>query len=135
MTMALCMELIAMKILPGKISTNTFGVASNNLSRVMSLIEERMTLPNLVPGTLNIEIEKEYIVKSDAIISPHEYGFQETIKLQRCLINGYKAIIMRPDTHETRPNWGHGKSHLELMSPYHLRDTLEGNNDWWCSGK
>lgn len=136
-----------MKTLRGYICSNTFGVASRNLSGVMSLIETRMGLFNLTPGTLNVRIQEDYIVMPDATISPQEYGLPETIKLQRCLISGYKAIIMRPDTHETRPNWGHGKAHLELMSHFHLRNTLglkdgdkveiqvEGNDEWWISGK
>lgn len=109
-----------MKILRGKISGSTFGVAANNLRGVMHLIQARMGLDKLQPGTLNVIIEEEYIVVADAIISPEEYGnpagIPETIKLQRCLVSGMKAIIMRPDTHETLPNWGHGPGHLELMS-------------------
>lgn len=136
-----------MKILTGHVSSSTFGVAAKNLTGVMHLIEARTGLAKLKPGTLNVRIQEEYIVIADATISPQEYGFQETIKLQRCLVSGLKAIIMRPDTHETRPNWGHGKAHLELMSPFHLRSALslndgdkvavqvEGDDDWWNSGK
>jgi len=121
-------------------------VAAQNLKPVMHLIEARMGLNALVPGTLNIKIDQDYIVLADASISPQEYGSDETVKLQRCIIFGRKAIIMRPDTHETRPNWGHGKDHLELMSPWHLRTELnlrdgdrvtvevEGGEDWWAAG-
>lgn len=135
-----------MKILTGNVSSNTFGVAANNLAGVMHLIEARMGLTSLKPGTLNVRIQEEYIVIADATISPQEYGLPETIKLQRCLVSGLRAIIMRPDTHEKRPNWGHGKAHLELMSPFHLRRTLvlndgdeieiqvEGDDNWWNSG-
>ncbi len=136
-----------MKIFKGHINPKTYGVASNNLKKVMSLIETRMGLPNLQPGTLNVRIQEDYIVIADATISPQEYGMPETIKLQRCLVGGLKAIIMRPDTHETRVNWGHGKDHFELMSRFHLRNTfclndndeieiqVEGDNIWWESGK
>ncbi len=136
-----------MKILTGNVSGRTFGVATDNLAGVMKLIEARMGLTNLKPGTLNVQIQEKYIVIPDAFISPQEYKKDETIKLQRCLISGYKAIIMRPDTHETRPHWGHGPKHLELMSPYHLKDTLsltvgdevvvevEGDYAWWDSGQ
>jgi hypothetical protein len=53
---------------------------------------------------------------------------------------------MRPDTHESRPNYGHGKAHLEIMSPIHFKSTLglnenseievevEGDENWWRSG-
>jgi CTP-dependent riboflavin kinase len=138
-----------MKALHGHIAhTSTgFHVAAQNLRPVMHLIEARMGLKDLVPGTLNIKIDQDYIVLANASISPSEYGFDETVKLQRCIIAGCKAIIMRPDTHETRINWGHGKDHLELMSPLHLRIELnlidgdqvtvevEGGEDWWAAGR
>jgi len=137
-----------MKILTGNVSGKTFKVATNNLAGVMHLIEARMGLTNLESGTLNVRIQEEYIVIPNATISPQEYVHDETIKLQRCLISGYKAIIMRPDTHETPPyDYGHGIKHLELMSPYHLKDTLnltvgdevevevEGDDAWWNSGQ
>jgi len=105
-----------------------------------------MALPGLVEGTLNICIPEEYIVIPRALITPAEYGPNETVKLQRCLINSYKAIIMRPDTHETIPGYGHGKNHLELMGRVRFRETLglqdgdpvnieiEGDEAWWDSG-
>ena len=137
-----------MKILSGHVSSNTFGAATKNLKGVMNLIETRMGLFNLKPGTLNVRINEDYIVIPDSTISPEEYRIHpETIKLQRCLVSGFKAIIMRPDTHETRQNWGHGKAHLELMSPYHLRSMIglddgdkievqvEGDDNWWNLGK
>ena len=136
------------KTLHGHIAHTTTGfhVAAQNLKPVMHLIEARMGLKALVPGTLNIRIDQDYIVLPDASISPREYGFNETVKLQRCIISGRKAIIMRPDSHETRPNCGHGKDHLELMNPLYLRTELnlrdgdrvtvevEGGEDWWAAG-
>jgi CTP-dependent riboflavin kinase len=141
-----------MKVLAGIIQPHGFGYATSNLAPVMGLIEKRIGLADLQPGTLNVKIDEEYIVISDAIISPNEYplnrqsGLQETIKLQRCLVNGIKAIIMRPDTHENIPGFGHGKNCLELMSPIHFQRTLqlrdgdevevqlEGDDAWWNSG-
>lgn len=126
-----------------------YRYASGNLKSVMHLIEERMGLPGLQDGTLNVKIAEEYIVIPDKVISPEEYplnrssGLNETIKLKRCVICGRKAIIMRPDTHETIPGFGHGKAHLELMGCVHFRDTLglqdeshvivevEGDEKWW----
>lgn len=131
----------------GVLSPKSFGVASNNLAKVMGLIEGRTGLNGLVPGTLNVKIDREYIVKADATISQDEYGNQETVKLQRCIIDGFKGLIMRPDTHESRPNWGHGKAHLEIMGCHHFKSTLnlsekseirievEGDDNWWNGGK
>ena len=84
-----------------------------------------MGLTDLLPGTLNVSIPGDYtVVLLWSVITPDEYGHDETLKLQRCLVEGFKAIIMRPDTHETRPGWGHGKNHLELMGQIHFRETL-----------
>ena len=124
-----------------------FHVAAAHLNPVMHLIQERMALHGLVQGTLNVCIPEEYVVVAHATLTPVEYGINnETVKLQRCLIEGYKAIIMRPDTHETIPGYGHGMNHLELMGRVRFRETLgvqdgdsvnievEGDEAWWDSG-
>jgi CTP-dependent riboflavin kinase len=123
-----------------------FHVAAAHLNPVMHLIEGRMGLIDLVPGTLNVCIPENYIVTACAVITPDEYGFDETVKLQRCLVEGHKAVIMRPDTHERIPGYGHGKNHLELMGRVNFREVLglydgkpvrvevEGDDAWWNSG-
>jgi len=138
-----------MKTLHGHIADvpSGFHVAAQHLRPVMHLMEARMGITGLVPGTLNTQITEDYVVLADASISPQEYGFPETVKLQRAIISGLKAIIMRPDAHETRPNYGHGKNHIELMSALHLRTALnlkdgdeiavevEGDDNWWNTGR
>ena len=84
-----------MKVFIG-IAIGGYSVAARNLHPVMGLIEARMRLANLVRGTLNVNIPEQYIVKADALINPDEYPLneqantRETIKLQRCLVAGYK---------------------------------------------
>ena len=118
-----------MKIFTGTV-TSGYGMATPNLNPVMSLIETRIGLPNLVPGTLNVSIPEEYLVPADALILPREYPYNlqshlgETIKLQRCLAAGYQAIIVRPDSHELGAGQFHGKCYLELMAQIHFRGTL-----------
>ena len=140
-----------MKVFTGIVKTG-YGLATPNLAPVVALIEARTGLPNLAPGTLNVKILEEYIVRSDAVINPEEYPFNresnlgETIKLQRCLVDGYKALIVRPDSHEMGAGQFHGKSYLELMGQNHFRTLLgladesavevqvEGDDGWWLSG-
>ncbi len=124
-----------------------FGVAGNNLAPVVPLILERTGLHSLVKGTLNLSLQAPYIVLADAVITGQEYFSGETIKLQRCLIRGIRAIIMRPNTHEGTPPFGHGPAHLELLSEHHLTSELglsagsiidveiEGDEAWWRSGR
>jgi CTP-dependent riboflavin kinase len=141
-----------MKLLRGAVTTG-YGMATPNLNPVMSLIESRIGLANLVPGTLNVDISEEYIVPADAFILPHEYPYNrqshlnETIKLQRCLVAGFKGIVVRPDSHELGSGQFHGKAYLELMGQIHFRSALnladgslievqlEGDDSWWRSGK
>ena len=140
-----------MKVFIGIVATG-YGLATPNLAPVVALIEARTGLTNLVPGTLNVKIPEEYIVQPDAVINPDEYPFNretnlgETIKLQRCLVAGYKALIVRPDSHEIGAGQFQGKSYLELMGQNHFRTLLgladesavevqvEGDDGWWLSG-
>ena len=140
-----------MRIFVGRV-TSGYGMAARNLDPVMSLIEQRTGLLNLVRGTLNATIPEEYIVRADALVLPDEYpynkesGLRETIKFQRCLIAGYRGLIVRPDSHELGAGQFHGKAYLELMGQRNFREVLsltngsavavqvEGDEAWWLSG-
>jgi CTP-dependent riboflavin kinase len=140
-----------MKVFNGTVTAG-YGIATRNLAPIMALIESRTGLANFAQGTLNVNIPEEYIVRPDALISPDEYPYnklansRETIKLQRCLVAGYRGLIMRPDSHEIGAGQFHGKSHLELMGQKNFRQTLglinestvevqvEGDEAWWLSG-
>lgn len=107
-----------------------YGMATPNLNPVIPLIEARISLPHLVPGTLNVTIPEDYIVTADALLLPDEYPYNrqsnlgETIKLQRCLVAGHPGIIVRPDSHEIGAGQFHGKAYLELMGQIHFRTAL-----------
>lgn len=129
-----------MRVLRGIVSSR-FGVAAQNLKTVESLILERTGLPSMAPGTLNLTLPFDYIVRPNATIEPHEYFTGERIKLQRCRVRGHRMIIMRPESHEM--SGGVGADVLELISPLHLRTAwelhdldelevqVEGGEAWW----
>ena len=133
-----------MKIFKGTV-TNGYGIAAHNLDRVKKLTETRIGFAALERGTLNLRLREDYIVEPEQLITAEEYG-GEALKLKRCLIGGRKAIIVRPEKHETEPNYGHGKAYLEIMSAVHLRSGLklkdgqeievevDGDDAWWNSG-
>ena len=143
---------VIMKLFLGTV-TSGYGMATANLNPVMALIAARTGLADLVPGTLNVTLPEDYIVPAGAVILPREYPFNkqsnlgETIKLQRCLVSGYRAILVRPDSHEIGAGQFHGKAYLELMGQIHFRSALglqdgsivevqiEGGDLWWLSGK
>jgi hypothetical protein len=129
-----------MRVLRGIISSR-FHVAAQNLKTVEKLLLERTGLPSMAPGTLNVTLPFDYIVRPDAAIEPHEYFTGEKLKLQRCRVRGHRMIIMRPDSHQL-PG-GIGADVLELVSPLHLRSAwrlrdldeleveVEGDQSWW----
>jgi CTP-dependent riboflavin kinase len=130
-----------MQVLTGQVMSR-HGLASKYLAHVRVLIADRIRLPSLVAGTLNIQLAEPYIVRPDAIIESSEYNNFEFLKLKRCLVNGMRCCIMRPHTHEVYglPAWA---SVLEVMAPVRLRDyfglhdgdslsvEVEGGEDWW----
>jgi len=123
------------------IVTSRFGAATPNLKTVEKLILERTGLPSMAPGTLNVTLPFNYIVREDAAITGSEYFTGERLKLQRCRVRGHRMIIMRPNSHEA-PG-GIGADVLELISPLHLRTQwklndldeleveVEGDSGWW----
>jgi CTP-dependent riboflavin kinase len=108
---------------------------------VEALLLARTGLPSMAPGTLNVTIPFNYIVRADATIEPHEYFTGERLKLQRCRVRGHRMVIMRPESHE-QPG-GLGANVLELVSALPLRKTwgladgdqveveVEGDDRWW----
>ena len=91
-----------MKVFRGKVETGN-GLASGNLRHVISLIADRIGIPNIIDGTLNVRIDELYIVPAEAMIRPEEYEQPEILKLKRCRVRGVRSCIMRPHLHETVP--------------------------------
>jgi CTP-dependent riboflavin kinase len=142
-----------MRALVGTVRSG-FGYASRNLRPVMSLIEARMSVSPLVPGTLNLSITTPYILQTDGKIEKDEYNQFEFIKLQRCRIASLRAIILRPNSHESSFVYGpsphdkkfvYGPMQLEILSTVNLREFLqvtdgdlvtvqvEGDECWWIA--
>ena len=115
------------------------GVAAPYLATVETIIVARTGLSSMCRGTLNVELDHEYIVHADTAVEPGEYFTGERLKLQRCRVHGYRMWIMRPNTHEPGP----GARTLELISHLNLRNAfdlvdgssldveVEGSDDWW----
>lgn len=129
-----------MRLITGKISSR-FGVAGQNLKTVEDKILKRTGLPSMAPGTLNVTLDFDYIVRADVTIEPNEYFTEERLKFQRCRVRGHRMFIMRPESHEDLG--GIGAKVLELVSPMILRSVwqlrdgdpleieVEGDERWW----
>jgi CTP-dependent riboflavin kinase len=129
-----------MKTLHGVV-TGGSGVAAEHLREIEPLISQRIGLPKLHSGTLNVRLPEGYSVRADAVIERHEYKNGETIRLQRCRLRDIRCCIMRPITHEGNTQ----VEVLEIMSEHPLRDHLklcdgdhvevevEGDDVWWAA--
>ena len=137
-----------MEIIKGEVARGYGGLASKNFKNIKQLIQERIGLPELIDGTLNIKTHEYYAITAvDDVIRPNEYKNQkESIKLKRCRINGLKGVIIRPSQHDNPKNpelW----SRVEIMSHHKLKQELnleiddeveievesgkENKDDWW----
>jgi CTP-dependent riboflavin kinase len=134
-----------LKVLSGQVKGG-YGVARRHLGHVMHLIQARTGIGPLVAGTFNLGLERPYyIVNPDVQVERDEYNRIEFLKLQRCRIGGFQALIVRPDTHEG--GFAHGPAHIELISTVVLRKRLhvkdgdivpvevEGDEQWWTGAK
>ena len=113
------------------------GNASGNFRYVAQVIADRIGLPGLSDGTLNLQVPRHYpITAVDAVITPQEYNHEdECIKLRRCRLRktdgggtSVRGVIVRPSQHEDpeRPHY----LRLEIMSQHHLRTALSlADND------
>ena len=119
-----------MKIFEGKVEEGRKD-AGPNLRDCVGSISDRIGIPNIITGTLNVRIAEPYFVPADATILPPEY--LEKLKLKRCRIRGVRCCIMRPDLHETVPESETARrldalTRVEIMSDRNLRDALNLNN-------
>ncbi|MGH8543125.1 MAG: DUF120 domain-containing protein [Gammaproteobacteria bacterium] len=129
-----------MRVIKGKVSSR-FQIAGPNLKTAEDKILARTGLASMAPGTLNVTIDSDYIVRGDVTIEPEEYFTGERLKFQRCRVRGCRMFIMRPESHEHPA--GIGANVLELVSPMNLRDVwrlrdgdpleieVEGDEQWW----
>lgn len=132
-----------MRLLLGE-ATRGYGLAARNLAHVAPLITARTGLTRMISGTLNVRLPEPYLVPPESTVSVEEYDGHEYLKLQRCVVHGIRAVIVRPHKHETVPGWAHGPTHVELVSAVHLRSALalhdgaalrievEGGWAWWA---
>lgn len=105
-------------------------------------------LPNLEPGTFNVRIGANYLSKKEWILPKEALNGSARLFVQRCKINGIRALIVRPSSHEDNPpstDKFHRLNTFEIMASVKLREHLnipkgtndkvevevEGDDSWW----
>lgn len=112
----------------GKIKTG-FGNASFWVSKINEIFEKRYGM-KLFLGTLNIELEKEYILKNSDKILASEYGGDYNVFIQKCEILGNNAYIVRTEKNNTKFG-AHPLNIIEIVSDINIRERykLEDNDE------
>ncbi len=82
--------------LKGKVKSG-LGEAAFWTDKITNIFEKRYGI-NLFPGTLNIEIEKDYILEDNKEkILPNEYNGNYNVLIQKCKIFDSIVYIVRPE--------------------------------------
>ncbi len=81
--------------LKGKVKSG-LGEGSFWTEKISKIFKERYGI-ELFLGTLNIELEQEYILEQTEEILPSEYGGKYNVLVQKCEILGNTAYIVRPE--------------------------------------
>ena len=73
-------------------------------------------------GTLNIELEKDYILEDNLkVLSKDEYGGTQEVYMKECEILGHKSYIVRTDKNMSK-NRDHPLNLIEVISDVNFRE-------------
>lgn len=103
--------------------TSGIGTAKMWVGKIEKVFENK-TGVKLFHGTLNIKLEKDYIVKQDWVIKPEEYGGTERVLVKSCKILDNKAYIVRAEKNQ-KGTGEHNLQIIEIVSNINFRKTYE----------
>lgn len=100
-------------ILIGKVKTG-LGNANYWIKKIEEIFEKKTGI-KLFYGTLNIELEKPYIIKKDIVLLGKEYGGTQEVYIQNCKVLENKSFIIRSS------NTDHPETVIEIVSDVNFR--------------
>lgn len=114
-------------LLKGKV-TSGIGTAKMWVSKIEEAFQKK-TGVKVFHGTLNIELEEDYIIEPDLIIKPEEFGGTQNVLVIKCEILGTEAYIVRAEKNQ-KGQGEHNLKILEIVSDINFRDKykLEDEN-------
>ena len=111
--------------LNGKVKTG-LGNANVWVNKINDIFEKKYGL-KLFSGTLNIELDKPYILESNNIILPEEYGGEYKVFVKECTLYNIKAYILRPEINN-KENGDHPLNIIEIVSNINFREKYNLKN-------
>lgn len=115
-------------ILKGKV-TSGIGTAKMWVGKIANTFEEKTGI-QVFHGTLNIKLEKDYIVEPDWIIKPDEFGGTQNVLVKKCEILGNEAYIVRAEKNQ-KGQGDHDLKIIEIISNINFREKykIQDNED------
>ncbi len=108
--------------LKGKVKSG-LGEASYWTKKVSKAFEEKYGM-KLFLGTLNVEIENDYVLNNDEKIKANEYGGNFDLIIKECKIFERKAYIFRTEKNNKRGG-DHPLNLIEVLSDINMRETYK----------
>ena len=106
--------------LVGKVKTG-LGNASYWMKKAESTFEKKLGT-KLYNGTLNIELEDDYVLDGDLkVMKKEEYGGDQDVYIKECKLLGHKSYIVRTEKNSSK-NGDHPLSLLEIISDVCFRE-------------
>lgn len=88
---------------------------------MMKEVFYKTTNMELYPGTLNVELEEPYDLKTTYIIKAKEYGGKYDVQVQECTLLEHKAYIVRSEKN-LKEESDYEKNIIEIVSNINFRD-------------
>ena len=79
--------------------TSGLGTAKTFVKMIEKTFKEKTNL-NVFPGTLNVKLKKDFLVKPDFIIRPEEFGGNQNVLVQKCLVLNQSSYIVRAEKNQ-----------------------------------
>jgi CTP-dependent riboflavin kinase len=86
----------------------------------------KATGQTLIPGTVNVKLDREIKIKEEFKILGAEIGEPENFLFERCRINGIDAFRIRPFNPKDESG-GHGDHILEMSSSHNIPNVTKGS--------
>ena len=114
-------------VLKGKVKSG-LGNASYWMKKAELAFEKKLGA-RLFNGTLNIELEKEYILQGNlSILKKEEYGGTQDVYIKECKVLGHKSYIIRTEKNSTKKG-DHPLNILEIISDINFREKYKLKDD------
>lgn len=109
--------------------TSGIGTAKMWVSKIEEIFVKHTGI-KLFCGTLNIELDKDFIIEPDWIIKPEEFGGTQNVLIKQCEILGSKAYIVRAEKNQLGKGEHNLKiieivSNIQFREEYNLKDGQE----------